>query len=119
MARVLLVGYIPELLQEPERLFRASGYDVSIASSFPTASGAVEQEPFDAAVLGFSVPETERNQLATALKDASPACQIIMMYFASLKNTELADALMPTSASSEEVLRAVNHMLNNNKSKLA
>lgn len=119
MARVLLVGYIPELLQEPERLFRASGYDVSIATSFTTASSAVQQEPFDAAVLGFSVPEKERNQLAIALKDASSSCQIIMMYFASLKNTELADALMPTGASSEEVLRAVNHILNKSKSRLA
>ena len=74
---------------------------------------------FNGAVLGFSIPETERNQLATALKDASPSCQIIMMYFASLKNTELADALMPTGASNEEVLRAVNHILSKTQSRLA
>jgi hypothetical protein len=35
-----------------------------------------------------------------------------MLYFSSLKNTELADALMPTTATAEEVLRAVNHLLN-------
>ena len=119
MARVLLVGYIPELLQEPERLFRASGYNVTVATSFTTASDAVHRDPFDAAVLGFSVPETERNQLAATLKNSLPSCQIIMMYFASLKNTELADALMPTGASNEEVLRAVNHLLNKTKSRLA
>lgn len=119
MARVLLVGYIPELLQEPERVFRSAGYGITIATSFATASESIQHEPFDAAVLGFSIPETERNQLAAALKDALPSCQIIMMYFASLKNTELADALMPTHSSTEEVLRAVNHILNKTKSRLA
>jgi len=119
MARVLLVGYIAELLQEPERLFRAAGYDVTVTTSLIDTLNAIEQNPFDAAVLGFSIPETERNQLATALKDASQSCQIIMMYFASLKNTELADALMPTGASNEEVLRAVNHILSKTQSRLA
>jgi hypothetical protein len=39
-----------------------------------------------------------------------------MIYFASVQNTELADALIPTTASAQEVLRAVNHVLKTQKS---
>ena len=112
MARVLLVGYIPELLQELERVLRTVGDDVTVASSRVPASAAIQQGAIDAAVLGFSIPEDERNQMARTLKEISPAAKIIMIYFASLRNTELADALMPTTSSAEEVLRAVNHLLN-------
>lgn len=112
MARVLLVGYIPEFLQERERTFQAAGYEVAIASSFATAATAIEQRQFDVAVLGFSVPQEERNQLARAVKHASPGTKIIMIYFNSTKDTELADALMQTGASAEEMVRAVNHLLN-------
>lgn len=115
MARVLLVGYIAELLQERERTLRAASYEVTVAHSCATASAAIRQEHFDVAVVGFSVPEEERNQLAHALKQANPAAKIIMVYFASIKNTELADALLQTTAGAEEVLRAVNHILNAQK----
>jgi CheY-like chemotaxis protein len=111
MARVLLVGYIPELLQEPEHLLRTVGYDVTVATSFTTASDAIEQGSIDVAILGFSIPEDERIQMARTLKEVIPAAKIIMIYFASLRNTEEADALMPTSSSADEILRAVNHIL--------
>jgi DNA-binding NtrC family response regulator len=115
MARVLLVGYIPELLQERERTLRAAGHTVTVGPSFAATSAAIAQEIFDVAVLGFSVPEAERNQLARTLKDASPSTRLIMIYFSSVKNTELADALMPTSATAEEILRAVNHIVSKNR----
>jgi methylmalonyl-CoA mutase cobalamin-binding subunit len=116
MAKVLLVGYIPELLQEPERLLRSAGHEVIMALSFDAAAtaiqeGAVQESSIDVAVFGFSIPEAERNQLAADLMQACPAAKIIMVYFASVNNTELADALMPTTASAEEILRAVTHML--------
>jgi DNA-binding NtrC family response regulator len=111
MARVLLVGYIPELLLERERTLRSAGYEVTVGPSLATAAAAIQQEFFDAAVLDFSVPEEDRNQLARALKNVQPEAKILMTYFDSVKNTELADALMPTTASAEELVRAVNHLL--------
>ncbi|MBZ5504770.1 MAG: hypothetical protein LAO78_04705 [Acidobacteriia bacterium] len=111
MARVLLVGYIAELLREREQMLRASGYEVTVAQSLATATAAIAQEVFDVAILGFSVPEAERNQVAQALKQANPSTKIILIYFSSVRNTELADALMQTTASAEEVVRAVNHLL--------
>lgn len=112
MAKILLVGYIAELLQERERTLRAAGYAVTLASTFASASTAIQKHKFDLAILSFSVPEAERNQLARALKDADRNIKIIMTYYASVKNTELADALMHNTASAEDILRAVNHLLN-------
>ena len=111
MAKVLLVGYIVELLQERERTLQDAGYQVTVALSFATAATAIQQELFDVAVLGFSIPDDERTQLATAIKQANPATKIIMIYFASIKNTELADALLQTTAGSAGLLRAISHIL--------
>jgi DNA-binding NtrC family response regulator len=112
MANILLVGYIAELLQERERTLRAAGYPVTFVTNFATATAAIQREKFALAILSFSVPEADRNQLARALKDADPNTKIIMTYYASVKNTELADALMQNTASAEDILRAVNHLLN-------
>ena len=79
--------------------------------SFTTAATAIQQELFDVAVLGFSIPEDERSKVASAIKQANPATKIIMIYFASIKNTELADALLQTTAGAEGLLRAISHML--------
>jgi DNA-binding NtrC family response regulator len=111
MAKVLLVGYIVELLQERERTLQDAGYQVTVALSFATAATAIQQELFDVAVLGFSIPEDERNKLAKAIKQANPATKIIMIYFASINNTELADALLQTTAGAEGLLRAISHIL--------
>jgi DNA-binding response OmpR family regulator len=112
MAKILLVGYIAELLQERERTLRAAGYAVTVASDFAAASVAIQSGKVDLAILTFSVPESDRNLLARALKDAGRNTKIIMTYYASVRNTELADALMQNNASAEDILRAVNHLLN-------
>jgi DNA-binding NtrC family response regulator len=115
MARILLVGYIPALLEERERFLRAAGHDVTVAVSFSTAFIAIQQSPIDVAIFGYTVPEEERNQLAAALKDACPSAKIIMRYLTSVNNTELADALMPTTATADELLRAINHLISKSR----
>jgi len=112
MARVLLVSFIAEHLQDRERILRAAGYEVTVAQSCASASAAIGKEQFDVAVLGFSSAEEERNQLAREITQANPAAKIIMMYFSSVKNTELADAILESSAGPQDILRAVNHILN-------
>jgi DNA-binding NtrC family response regulator len=112
MANILLVGYIAELLQERERTLRSAGYAVIMASTFASAAAAIQRHKFDLAILSFSVPEADRNMLARALKETAPKTKILMTYYASVKNTELADALMQNTASAEDILRAVNHLLN-------
>jgi len=111
MAKILLVGYIRELLEERRNVLYAAGYHVTLASGRDTAFQAIEQDTFDAAVLGYSVPEEERNEIARRLVRANPDTKIVMIYFTSVQNTEFADALIPTTAGAPEVLRAVNHVL--------
>ncbi len=113
MAKVLLVGYIREFLEEQKNVLHAAGHQVIMGLTFEAAHQAINQETFDVAILGYSVPRQERNQLAARLKQANPPAKIILIYFASTQNTELADALVPTTASAQEVLRAVDHLLSN------
>ncbi|HZU32475.1 MAG TPA: hypothetical protein VFB79_15265 [Candidatus Angelobacter sp.] len=111
MARVLLVTYIRELIGEQETILRNAGYDVVVTSSFAESSQAIENQVFDLSMMGFSIPVAERNQLAQAFKQANPAAKIIMIYFKSLQNTELADAILQTTATPQEILTAVNYLL--------
>lgn len=111
MARVLIVSYITELLQARERVLRSAGYEVTAAQSLAAATNAIQQQVYDAAVLGFSVPEEQRTQLARQLKRENSAVKVLMLYFETIPTTDLADALMPTTANNEEILRAVHHLL--------
>jgi DNA-binding NtrC family response regulator len=113
MARVLLVSHIAELLQEREQTLRAAGYEVTAEQS--CAGAATQKGPFDAVVLGYSLPEEERNQLARDIKRANPDAKIIMMYFASVKNTDAADVILQSSSGPQELLRAIHHILNSRK----
>jgi len=115
MARVLLVGYVRELLEERDHVLRAAGHLPTMALNQQTAFQSIEESTYDVAVLGFGVPEQERNEMALRLTQANAGIRIVMIYFDSIKNTELADALIPTTAGAQDVLRAVNHVLKTEK----
>ena len=117
MAKVLLVSYVLELLEERNHVLLAAGHRPTVAADCKSAYLAIEQDIYDVAVLGFSVPEQERNEMARRLVSANPNIRIVMIYFASVEKTELADALVPTTAGASEILRAVNHVLNAERSK--
>lgn len=111
MAKILLVGYVRELVEGSDKVLRAADYDVTVALTYADALKAAEQA-FDVAVLGYTVPEEERNQLARAIKQTNPGTQIIIFYFTSIGHTELADVLIQTTASAEDLLRAVEYVVN-------
>jgi CheY-like chemotaxis protein len=110
---MLLVGYVHELLEQRENVLRSGGHEVTLATRLPDALQAAKQQVFDLAVLEFSVPEQERNQLARAIKGKCPSTKIIMLYFAHSGHTEFADVLIQTNVRPEALLRAVNYILNN------
>ena len=112
MAKVLLVSYVRELLDERDHVLRVGGHSTTLASNSAEAFQAVQEQDFDIAVLGFSIPNEERKELAHAIKEANTNTKIIMIYFDSIKDTELADVLVKTSAGADSILRAVNHILN-------
>src|SRR5258708_40090357 len=109
MAKIFLVSFVRELVEGSDKVLRAAGYDVTLAMTYPDALRAAEQAAFDVAVLGYTVPEEERNQLARAIKQKNADTQIIIFYFDNIGNTELADVLIQTTASAEDLLRAVEY----------
>lgn len=113
MAKILLVGYVQELIEERENVLRSGGHEVTLATKLQNALQVAQQQVFDLAVLGFSVPEQERNQLARAIKSKRPNTKIIMLYFARPGHTEFADVLVQSDVRPETLLRAVNYILNN------
>jgi CheY-like chemotaxis protein len=112
MAKILLVGYVRELIREKHEVLRSGGHDVMLATKLEEACQAAKQQVFDVAVLGFSVPEPERNRLARTLKRKRPETKIIMLYFSSAGHTEFADVLIHAHVRPEELLRAVNYIIN-------
>jgi CheY-like chemotaxis protein len=113
MAKILLVGCVQELIEERESVLRNGGHEVTLATKLSDAHQAAQQQAFDLAVLGFSVPEQERNQLAWTIKSKHPNTKIIMLYFARPGHTEFADVLVQSNVRPEALLRAVNYILNN------
>jgi CheY-like chemotaxis protein len=113
MAKILLVGYVQELIEERDNVLRSGGHEVTLATKLQNALQVAQQQVFDLAVLEFSVPEQERNQLARAIKSKRPNTKIIMLYFARPGHTEFADVLVQSNVRPEALLRAVNYILNN------
>lgn len=109
MAKILLAGYVRELVEDSDKALRSAGYDVTLALTYADALLAAEQQVFDIAVLGYTVPEEERSQLARVIKQTSPATQIIIFYFDDVSHSEHADVLIRTTASAEDLLRAVEY----------
>jgi CheY-like chemotaxis protein len=112
MAKILLAGYVRELVEDSDKVLRASGYDVTLALTYADALQAAERQTFDIAVLGYTVPEEERAQLARTIKQTSSATQIIIFYFDDVSRSEHADVLIRTTASAEDLLRAVEYTVN-------
>ena len=72
MARILIVSYITELLQARERVLQSAGYEVTAAQSLAAATNAIQQQVYDAAVLGFGVPEEQRSSLPASSSEKIP-----------------------------------------------
>jgi DNA-binding NtrC family response regulator len=113
MAKILLVGYVHELIKERNNVLCNGGHEVTLATKVQDAFQAAKQEMFDVAVLEFSVPEQERNQLAQAIKSKRHNTKIIMLYFARPGHTEFADVLIEANVRPESLPRAVNYILTN------
>ena len=111
MAKILLVSYVRELVEGSDKVLRAAGHDVTLVMTYVDALQAATERTFDIAVLGYTVPEGERNELAIAIKQTNPGTQIIIFYFSTIGKTEHADVLIQTTASAEDLLRAIEYVV--------
>lgn len=109
--RILAVGYrLDRLMPRAERL-RQAGYIVDMASTEAQAEFLVRQNRYAAAVLGAGIPEQIRNHLSLTLLAVNPQCAIIMLYEVSIRNAELADAVLNCDTAEQNLPETIRHLL--------
>ncbi len=110
-ARVLVVSYRRDLLIRRAERLRQAGYSVDTAGDQRQAEFLLRHNSYDVAVLGIAVPEEARNRLAKALDQFTPGCAVIMLYECSIRNTELADAVLNSESAETDLADAIGHLL--------
>ena len=111
MARILLIGYEHGWLEDRRGGLREAGHTVSCAHSFDQGLRSAHSGKFDVLVLGHAIPLAQRNKLAQAAKHANPETRVLILYSASVDHAELADALVDNSATTEDLHRAVEYLV--------
>jgi DNA-binding NtrC family response regulator len=111
MAKILLIGYERDWLSARRRGLHAAGHGVTCAQSFSQALRAIQSGRFDVVVLGHAIPQQQRNALAAAAKKANGGTRVLVLYSARIDHAELADALVDTSASTDDLRRAVEYLI--------
>jgi CheY-like chemotaxis protein len=106
MRTILLVGRFPELTRQRREAFESAGYAVHASNDIVLASERIERTQYDAVVIGHGIDEDERLHLTHAVKARRPAPKLVYLYIGSIRNAELADAVLHDS-SAEELVRSV------------
>src|SRR5947209_7889824 len=110
MENILLMGYLTDLMERRRKCLELAGYRVTCAMSFSEVLRLIEESMFEVVVLGHGVPEDERNQIARRIKQVSPAAKLVMLYLSSIKNAELADALIHTTLDPADLVRTIDDL---------
>jgi DNA-binding NtrC family response regulator len=110
MEKILLVGYLTDLVERRKQCLEAAAYDVTCATSFSEVMRLIDEREFKVVVLGHGVPEIERNRIARKTKQVSPSTKLVMLYLASIKNAELADAIIHTTTDPADLARTIQYL---------
>lgn len=119
MEKILLVGYLTDLVERRKQCLEAASYEVICATAFSEVMRLIDEHTFKVVVLGHGVPEAERNQIARKIKQASPATKLVMLYLASIKNAELADAIIHTTTDPEDLVRTIDEITSEQTRRMA
>jgi DNA-binding response OmpR family regulator len=111
MAKILLIGYERDWLQGRQRGLLAAGHTVTCAQAFAQGLRSIQSAKFDVVVLGHAIPLQQRNALAAAAKKGNGSTRVLVLYSATVAQAELADALVDTSASTDDLRRAVEYLV--------
>jgi len=112
MAKILLIGYERNWVDARRRGLHAAGHTVTCAQTFAQGLRLLESGKFDVVVLGHAIPQQQRNTLAAAAKRSNGGgTRVLVLYSARIDHAELADALVDTSASTDDLTRAVEYLV--------
>jgi DNA-binding response OmpR family regulator len=109
--KILSFGYrLDRLTSRSERL-RDAGYIVDMASDASQAEFLARKNCYAAAVLGAAVPTRDRNRIAELILAKNRACAIVMLYEGSIRNAELADAVLNCDTAEQNLPETIRHLL--------
>lgn len=111
VAQILCIEYVRESLERRRCGLDTAGHTVASAQNFADGLRAIELGKYDVVVLGNSIPQEQRNSLAAAAKKARPATRVLVMYSDTVYHAELADALINTTATAEDLHRTVEYLM--------
>jgi len=104
---IVYFGYARELLRAREAAFRAAGFEVQAVWVLEQVLAMLNGSRYDVLVIGSRVPEDERNQVAAVFRVRNPRSRIVFLYEGSIRNTEMADALLNGRNAPSELAFAV------------
>jgi DNA-binding NtrC family response regulator len=117
--RIFSFGYrLDRLVKRSERL-REAGYTVDMTSEFSQVEFLVKRNSYAAAVLGAAIPEQLRSQIARTMLARNPECVIVMLYEGSIRNAELADAVLNYDTAEQNLPETIRHLLSQRGQKQA
>jgi DNA-binding NtrC family response regulator len=105
---VLSVGFSKDLLTKRERLLKEAGFRVISTLSAEHALQSAKDGNYAGAVLGATLPNALRKEIASAIRHRNPNAVILMLYFDAIDQAELADAVLNVHTSGnafQEVFR--------------
>jgi CheY-like chemotaxis protein len=111
MAKILVVGYNRNFIEERRRWLRASGHTVASAETMGEALRRTQSGAYEVIVLGQTVSRQQRDSLLATAKRINPGTKILVFYSGTIDHAELADALLDVNAGAEDLLRAVEHLV--------
>lgn len=111
MKRVLLYGYEREHLKQRELALQEAGLDAELVSTRRHAIQRARAGAFDAAVLGHSLRQRDREDLVGILKSINQSTCVILLYRGSISGAEIADAVLSHDALPADLVETVLHVL--------
>ncbi len=104
---VLNVSADLNLLETRRAILEREGYLVSCASNAVEAVLLCRQEPFDAVVVGHSLPKRQKHAVIQAVRKYSPAACIIGLYKISVAEAVGADIVIDSHDGPDILIEAI------------
>ena len=87
---VLLLGQDPDLSSYRVQVLKAAGFEVISPNSRKEAVYAIENRPFDVAVLSYTLPNEMAQEFADLLHQNCPACPLIAISESAWEDSRIA-----------------------------
>ncbi|MFZ3211078.1 MAG: response regulator [Terriglobales bacterium] len=112
--RLLCIDDDPTGLALRKTLLESAGYDVCVAGSGHEGVRLVASQPFDAVILGYDMPQTDGDRLASVIRTVRTRLPIIMLSGAPAvpkKLLQSIDGFIPKGESSALLLSTIQQLV--------